>query len=237
MNIFLIFTSENLYIYKKLIVNKYIDHTLLKPDAREQQIIELCQEATDYNFASVCVHPQFVGLAYEKLKHEKLKVCTVIGFPLGQNTTEVKIFEAQNALKNGADEIDMVINVSWLKDGLHELLLNEIASIKQTIGHHILKVIVEICLLTDEEIISISEVVSKSGADFIKTSTGFGTHGATMQAVEIMKAHISEKVQIKASGGIRDFETAKSYIDLGVTRLGTSSGVEIVEGIKSDKTY
>lgn len=218
-------------------MNQYIDHTLLKPDATKNQIIDLCEEAKKYKFASVCVHPHFVKTAAEILKNSEVKVCTVIGFPLGANTTETKVFEAKNAVENGADECDMVINVSWLKDKAYDQLSHEISEIKSAIGEHILKVIVEISLLTDDEIAKISKIVSDVGADFIKTSTGFGAHGATFKAVKIMKDNISDQMQIKASGGIRDYETAKAYIDLGVTRLGTSSGIEIIEGKTSTKSY
>jgi deoxyribose-phosphate aldolase len=218
-------------------MHQYIDHTLLKPDAQKHQIEKLCQEAVLYDFASVCIHPHFVEFAYELLKGKSPKVCTVIGFPLGQNTTETKLYETKNAIINGADEIDMVINVSWLKDKAFDKLADEITQIKKETGDCILKVIVEISLLNNEELAKISQIVSRSGADFIKTSTGFGAHGASLEAVNIMKANISPQTQIKASGGIRDFESAKAYIDLGVTRLGTSSGVEIIEGKKSDKTY
>jgi deoxyribose-phosphate aldolase len=218
-------------------MHKFIDHTLLKPDADEHQIKVLCQEAILHDFASVCIQPHFVKLASGLLKDESPKICTVIGFPLGQNTTETKEFETKNAVDNGADEIDMVINVSWLKDKSYKKIAGEINEVKTAAGNHILKVIVEISLLNNEELSKISQIVSESHADFIKTSTGFGSHGATLEAVKIMKANISDDTQIKASGGIRDFETAKKYIDLGVTRLGTSSGVEIMEGKKSDKTY
>ncbi len=218
-------------------MHQYIDQTLLKPDARKHQIEILCQEAILHDFASVCVQPHFVKTASELLKDESPKVCTVIGFPLGQNTTETKIFEAKSSIDQGADEIDMVINISWLKDKCFNLLTDEINHIKDAIGKHVLKVIVEISLLNDEELKKICEIVSQSRADFIKTSTGFGAHGATIKAVKTMKANISKNIQIKASGGIRDFETAQKYINLGVTRLGTSSGVDIVEGKTSDKTY
>ncbi|QTY27364.1 deoxyribose-phosphate aldolase [Flavobacterium sp. CS20] len=218
-------------------MNTYIDHTLLKPEATENQIKTLCKEAKTYNFASVCVHPDYVEIAKQQLNNSTVKVCTVIGFPLGANTTATKVFEAQDAIKNGADEIDMVINISWLKDKFYDKLESEITTIKKAIENHILKVIVEISLLTDDEIVKISQIVSNANADFIKTSTGFGTHGATLEAVQLMKANISSQVQIKASGGIRDYKTAKAYIDLGVTRLGTSSGVEIVKGKNSTKTY
>ncbi|NBC57276.1 MAG: deoxyribose-phosphate aldolase [Bacteroidetes bacterium] len=218
-------------------MNHYIDHTLLKADATHSQIENLCKEAKLYNFASVCIHPHYVQTASQLLADCPVKVCTVVGFPLGSNTTKTKVFETQNALKNGADEIDMVINVSWLKDKAYDQIQNEITSLKSTVGKRVLKVIVEISLLTKEELAKISQIVSKSGADFIKTSTGFSAHGATLEAVKMMKENISENVQIKASGGIRDYKTAKAYIDLGVARLGTSSGVEIVEGRISNKTY
>ncbi len=218
-------------------MNQYIDHTLLKADSTKNQIKALCEEAIEYDFASVCIHPHYVKSASDFLNQSSVKVCTVIGFPLGANTTDTKIFEAQNAVKNGADEIDMVINIGWLKDKAYNKLENEISSIKSSIGQHVLKVIIEISLLTNDEIVEISKIVSKAGADFIKTSTGFGAHGATQDAVQLMKNNISKNIQIKASGGIRDFKTAKAYIDLGVSRLGTSSGVDIIQGKTSSKTY
>lgn len=218
-------------------MNKFIDHTLLKPDSTELQIKDLCQEAKKYKFASVCIHPNHVKTAAKLLKNSGIHVCTVIGFPLGANTTETKVFEAKNAIDNGAVECDMVINVSWLKEKAYKKLTDEISEIKLNCGKHILKVIVEISLLTDDEIAKISQIVSNTNADFIKTSTGFGAHGATLEAVKIMKENISEHLQIKASGGIRDYQTAKAYIDLGATRLGTSSGVKIVEGKPTNKSY
>jgi len=211
-------------------MNQYIDHTLLKPDVTGNQIKNLCEEAVQYNFASVCVNPFQVTNAAEILKNTNVKVCTVIGFPLGANSTETKVFEAKNAIQNGADECDMVINICWLKEKAYGKLFDEISKIKSAIGTHTLKIIVEICLLTDHEIAKISQIVSKAGADFIKTSTGFGAHGATIEAVKIMKENISVQTKIKASGGIRDYKTAKAYLNLGVTRLGTSSGIEIMEG-------
>jgi deoxyribose-phosphate aldolase len=229
--------SQKFNIFIEKYMNQYIDHTLLKPDSISADIEKLCDEAIKYNFATVCVHPHFVSLAKNYLKQSNVKVCTVIGFPLGQNTTETKIFEAENAIENGADEIDMVINVSWLKDKQNQNLKEEISRLKKSVGNRILKVIIEISLLTDDEIAKVSQIVSEAGADFIKTSTGFGAHGATLEAVKIMKANISPQTQIKASGGIRDFEAAKQYIETGVNRLGTSSGVEIIEGKTSDKNY
>lgn len=218
-------------------MNQYIDHTLLKADSTTKQVKDLCLEAVEYNFASVCIHPHFVKMVAETLKYSDVKVCTVIGFPLGANSTNTKVFEAKNAIQNGADECDMVINVSCLKDKHYDKLTEEISQIKSAIGKHILKVIIEISLLTDDEIAKISKIVSDAGADFIKTSTGFGSHGATLEAIKLMKDNISEQTRIKASGGIRDYETAKAYIDLGVARLGTSSGLEIIKGKTSKKSY
>lgn len=218
-------------------MNQYIDHTLLKPESNINQIKTLCYEAIDNAFASVCIHPCHVELASKILAKSSVKTCTVIGFPLGANHTDVKVFEAKKAIEDGADECDMVINIGWLKDKLYDKLTDEICLIKSVIGKQILKVIIEISLLTDDEIAKISRIVSEAGADFIKTSTGFGDHGASLQAVKIMKANISEKTQIKASGGIRDYATAKAYIDLGVTRIGTSSGVGIIKAKPTTKTY
>lgn len=218
-------------------MNRYIDHTLLKPHSTLKQITLLCDEAEKHEFASVCIHPHYIKKAAETLGNSKVKVCTVIGFPLGANQTETKIFEARKAIEDGADECDMVINVGWLKDKLYDKLIDEISQTKSAIGKHVLKVIVEISLLTDNEIAKISQIVSDAGADFIKTSTGFGSHGATLDAIKIMKDNISDQTQIKASGGIRDYQTAKAFIDIGVTRLGTSSGVEILEGETSNKSY
>ncbi len=213
-------------------MNEFIDHTLLKPNATSAQIKQLCEEAMDFKFKSVCVNPSHVKLSKEILKNSDVKVCTVIGFPLGANCTKTKCFETELALENGADEFDMVINVGWLKEKLFDDLLSEINELKKIIGDCILKVIVEISLLTDDEIRIMTEIVSKSNADFIKTSTGFSAHGATLEAVKIMKDNISNDKKIKASGGIRDYKTAKSYIDLGVSRLGVSAGIEIMEEFK-----
>lgn len=216
-------------------MNEFIDHTLLKPSATTSQIKKLCEEAMHYKFKSVCVNPSHVEFCHKILKNTNVKVCTVIGFPLGANCTKTKCFETELALKNGADEFDMVINVGWLKEKMYDELLFEINEIKNIIGHHILKVIVEISLLTDDEIKKMSEIVSNSNADYIKTSTGFSAHGATLDAVKIMKDNISNGKKIKASGGIRDYKTAKSYLDTGVSRLGVSAGIEIMEEFKKQK--
>jgi len=214
-------------------MNKFIDHTLLKPNATSTEIKQLCEEAMQYNFKSVCINPCYVEMAKAILAKTDVKVCTVIGFPLGANTTETKCFETASALKNGADEFDMVINVGWLKDKNYNKVLDEINAIKAVIGEHVLKVIVEISLLTDEEIIKMSKLVSESKADYIKTSTGFGAHGASLHAVKIMRDHINSTTKIKASGGIRDYKTAKAYLDLGVNRLGVSAGIQIIQEFKN----
>lgn len=218
-------------------INKYIDHTLLKPVASLDQIKKLCQEAAQYEFASVCINPCFVKYAAEQLKDSSVKVCTVIGFPLGNTTTQAKVEEAKQALKDGADEFDMVLNQSWIKSSEIEAAEADIAAVKGAIGDHTLKVILEICNLTTDEIAKASQISEKANADFVKTSTGFGSGGATPEAVKIMKANISDAVKIKASGGIRDLQTAEMYINFGVSRLGASSGVQIMQGKTSNQNY
>ena len=214
-------------------MNSYIDHTLLKPTATAEDIQQLCEEAMEYNFFAVCIHGCFVRLAKSFLKNSEVKVCTVIGFPLGAMATEAKEFEAQQAILDDADEVDMVMNIGWAKSGNFNEIKEEIALIKRSIGYKTLKVILEICYLTSEEIKLATQAAIDGNADFVKTSTGFGTGGATLEAVAEMKEIAQDKIQIKASGGIRDFLTAKSYLDLGVTRIGTSSGISILEGEKS----
>ncbi len=212
-------------------MNKYIDHTLLKADASLEEINKLIEEAIEYNFCSVCINPCYVKVAKEALKDKNIKVCTVIGFPLGQNSVETKVFEAANAVKNGADEIDMVINVPALKANNQKYVFNEIKYVREAIPKDvILKVIIEICLLNDEEIALASQIAAKAGADFVKTSTGFSTGGATVKAINIIKENIPENVGIKASGGIRDLERAKLMIDTGATRIGASKSISIVKG-------
>lgn len=218
-------------------INKYIDHTLLKPTASFDQIDKICEEAKKYEFASVCINPCFVKYAAEQLKDSLVKVCTVIGFPLGNTTTQAKVDEAKQALNDGCDEFDMVLNQSWIKSNKIEDAQADIAAVRNAIGDKLLKVILETCNLTDDEIAKASQISEKAKADYVKTSTGFGSEGATPKAVKIMKANISDQVKIKASGGIRDLETAEMYINLGVSRLGASSGVQIMQGKTSNQKY
>ena len=218
-------------------MNHYIDHTLLDPKATLPQIHNLCEEAIAYKFASVCINPSFVIDAHKILEQSEVKVCTVIGFPLGATSTQAKVEETKQALEDGATEFDMVIHQGKLKEKDFEYVKNDIESVKEVIGQKILKVILETCNLTDDEIAKASQVAEEAGADYVKTSTGFGSHGATLEAIKIMKANISKRVKIKASGGIRDAKTAKQYIDLGVSRIGASAGIAIVEGTSSDSTY
>lgn len=212
-------------INKNEILSK-VDHTFLKQTATWNDIKELCDDAIRYNTASVCIPPSFVKEAKEYVK-EKMKVCTVIGFPNGYNTTDVKVFETKDAIKNGADEIDMVINIGMLKEKEYDAILNEINEIKKACGDKILKVIIETCLLTDEEKIKMCDIVSNSNADFIKTSTGFSTAGATIEDIKLFKKHIKNDKKIKAAGGISSFEDAERFIEEGASRLGTSRLVKI----------
>ena len=209
-------------------INKFIDHTLLKPAATAAEIDALCDEAKEYDFASVCVNPYWVKRCAARLKGSDVKVCTVIGFPLGANTTEVKVYEAENALKNGAEELDLVINIGALKSGLNEDVYHDIKLIRNLGKDFILKVILETSLLTDAEKIKVCELASCAGADFVKTSTGFSGGGAAEADVKLMAAHITKGMKVKASGGIKDLETAKKMIAAGASRIGTSSGVKIV---------
>lgn len=212
-------------------MNKYIDHTLLKPDAGLEEIHKLIEEAMEFHFCSVCVNPCYVKIAKEALKDSDVKVCTVIGFPLGQNTVDTKVFEAVNAVKNGADEIDMVINVPALKAKNQKYVFNEIKYVREAIPEStILKVIIEVCLLDEEEIAIASQIAAKAGANFVKTSTGFSTGGASVKAINIIKENIPEHVKIKASGGIADYERAKLMIESGASRIGASKSVNIVKG-------
>lgn len=212
-------------INKNEILSK-VDHTFLKQTATWNDIKELCDDAIRYNTASVCIPPSFVKEAKEYV-NEKMKVCTVIGFPNGYNTTDVKFFETNDAIQNGADEIDMVINIGMLKEKEYDAILNEINEIKKACGDKILKVIIETCLLTDEEKIKMCDIVSNSNADFIKTSTGFSTAGATIEDIKLFKKHIKNDKKIKAAGGISSFEDAERFIEEGASRLGTSRLVKI----------
>lgn len=215
----------------------YIDHTLLRPDATFNDIQKLTQEAIDNNFFSVCINPFFVPTCAEILKNSNVKVCTVIGFPLGSSSTSVKAYETSRAIKDGADEIDMVINIGALKSGKLLIVEDDIVQVVEAAKGKTVKVILETSMLTNEEIIAACKISEKAGAHFVKTSTGFGGGGASIEHVNLMSNSISNKVKIKASGGIRDLETAMQMIAAGANRLGTSSGVKIVQGQTSESSY
>jgi len=215
-------------------LNRYIDHTLLKPTATPEDIVELCNEAKQYEFYAVCVNSSYVLLAADELKNSAVKIAAVVGFPLGANSYQAKVCEAEQCIKDGADEIDMVLNVGFLKAELYNQVQDEIAAVKKSIGTRILKVILETCYLTDDEIRMACQIAKKAGADYVKTSTGFGTGGATEHTVKIMVHEVGDSLKIKASGGIKDTATAKKYIEMGVSRIGTSSGIEIVTSTKKD---
>lgn len=209
-----------------------IDHTILKPEASKSDIEKLCKEAKEYKFKAVCVNPFYVSLCKELLKGTDVKIATVIGFPLGANTKEVKAFEAKDAISNGADEVDMVINIGALKDGDLETVKEDIDEVVRVSKASVkVKVIIETALLNKEEKIKACELVMHSEADFVKTSTGFSSGGATLEDVELMKSIVKDNIQIKASGGIRDLQTARDMIEKGASRLGTSSGVKIVKSL------
>ena len=210
-------------------LNKYIDHTILKATASSSDVQKLCEEAIEHEFYSVCVNGCYVADAKQLLQGTDVKVAAVVGFPLGAMTTAAKVFEAKEAVENGASEIDMVINVAKLKDGEFEYVENEIRQIKEAIGDNVLKVIIETCYLTDEEKVKACELALVAKADFVKTSTGFGTGGATYEDVKLMKSIVGDNAKVKASGGVRDKETAQKYVELGAERLGTSSGISIME--------
>ena len=218
-------------------VNKMIDHTLLKPEANEEALLMLIEEAKKYEFASVCVNPYWVALASKELAGTSVEICTVIGFPLGANTTAVKAFEAEDAIKNGATEVDMVINVGALKSGDEETVLKDIEAVVAVAkGKALVKVILENCLLTDREIAVASKLSVQAGADFVKTSTGFSTGGATIKDVALMRKTVGPTVGVKASGGVRTAEDAKAMIHAGATRVGASSSVAIVDAAINDTT-
>lgn len=210
-------------------INKYIDHTNLKANATGDDIKKLCKEARDNHFEAVCVNPYYVSLAKEELKESNVNVCTVIGFPLGMNNSMVKEYEAIAAVQDGADEIDMVINIGALKDGDYDYVKNEIETVRDAIDGKVLKVIIETCYLTRDEIIKMTEICNDTFVNFIKTSTGFGTSGAKVDDVELINEHKSEVLEIKAAGGIKTFEDAVKFINAGASRIGTSNGVEIMK--------
>jgi deoxyribose-phosphate aldolase len=218
-------------------LNKYIDHTILKPETTQEQVEKILSEAKEYDFASVCVNPTWVSLAAESLKDSDVKVCTVIGFPLGANTSAVKAFETEDAIANGADEIDMVINVGALKAGNDALVLDDIKAVVDASGDKLVKVIIEACLLTDDEKVRACQLSKEAGADYVKTSTGFSTGGATVADVALMRKTVGPDMGVKASGGARSYEDAIAFIEAGASRIGASSGVAIMNGAQADGDY
>lgn len=217
---------------------KYIDHTLLKPEVTGKEIAVLCEEAHENGFFSVCIQPSWVKTAAEKLAESEVKVCTVIGFPHGATTSEVKAFETKDAIANGADEVDMVINIGQLKAGNLDYVKEDIKSVVDAANKEALvKVIIESSLLNEDEIITVSKLCKEAGADFVKTSTGFNGGGATVEAVALMRLTVGEDMGVKASGGVRSAEDAMNMIEVGATRIGASSGIAIVNGAVSDSDY
>lgn len=210
---------------------RHVDHTLLSQTAVWEEIRQICDDAVTYHTASVCIPPSFVRQACDYL-NGKAAVCTVIGFPNGYATTAAKEFETKDAIKNGASEIDMVINIGWLKDGKYDLIENEIRTLKEACGENILKVIIETCLLTEEEKVKMCQIVTEAGADYIKTSTGFAGSGATFEDIELFAEHVGPDVKIKAAGGISSIEDAEKFLRLGADRLGTSRIVKFVKNMK-----
>lgn len=220
-------------------LNRYIDHTLLKADASSAQIEKLCQEAKEYEFFSVCINSYYVKKAVSLLQGSNTLVCTVVGFPLGASTMETKRFEAMKAVAEGAKEIDMVLNVSAVKSGNWQYALDDMSSLAQVCHQQgaLIKVILETCLLSEEEKKKVCELAVKAQVDFVKTSTGFSTGGATVEDVKMMRSVVGEKIGVKASGGVRDAETARAMIEAGASRLGTSASVEIMKGVSSSSAY
>ena len=213
-------------------INQYIDHTLLKATATKAEIKVICDEAKKYNFYAVCVNGSYVPYVKEELKDSGVNIAAVIGFPLGAMSTKAKVFEAEQAVRDGATEIDMVIQIGKMIDGDYEYVENDIREIKKAIGDNVLKVIIETCYLTDDQKKKACELALNAEADYVKTSTGFGTGGATFEDVKLMKDVVKDNAKVKASGGVKDYETAEKHIELGASRLGTSSGVKIIEGEK-----
>lgn len=218
---------------------KMIDHTLLKPEAQEEEIVKLAEEAKQYQFASVCINPTWVKTAYDVLKETPdVKVCTVIGFPLGASAPEVKGFETTNAIAHGATEVDMVLNIGALKDKNNELVLKDIQAVVEAAKEKALvKVIIETSLLTEEEKVRACELSVQAGADYVKTSTGFSTGGAIVEDIRLMRNTVGPSIGVKASGGVRDRETAEAMIEAGATRIGASSGIAIVQGKVGVSSY
>lgn len=217
---------------------RMIDHTLLKPDACEQGVRKLCQEALEYKFASVCINPGYVQLCADLLKGSEVKVCTVIGFPLGATTSDTKAFETRDAISKGAQEVDMVINVGKLKDKDLDYVKKDIeAVVNEAKGKALTKVIIETCLLNNEEKVTACKIAKEAGADFVKTSTGFSTGGATFEDIKLMRETVGANMGVKASGGVRSYEDTMKMIEAGATRIGASASIAICEGLKSDSTY
>ncbi len=219
-------------------ISKYIDHTILKPNATVDQVKKICDEAKEYDFASVCVNPTHVALVAEELKDSDVKTCVVVGFPLGANSSETKAFETTDVIAKGADEVDMVINVGAAKDGDWAFVQNDIkAVVTAASGKALVKVIIETCLLNDDEKEKACQAAVAAGADFVKTSTGFSTGGATAGDIALMRKTVGPDIGVKASGGVRDYETAGTMINAGATRIGASAGIAIVEGGTGADSY
>lgn len=218
-------------------INRYIDHTLLKPESTQTQIDKLIAEAVEYQFASVCVNPTWVSYAAKALKGTEVNVCTVIGFPLGANTSSVKASETKDAVANGADEIDMVINIGQLKSGQYDAVEADIRAVVEASGDKLVKVIIETCLLTDGEKVKACQLAVAAGADYVKTSTGFSTAGANIADVTLMRKTVGPNIGVKAAGGTRSYADAEAFIKAGATRIGTSAGVAIVNGETANSSY
>lgn len=217
--------------YTKETMASFIDHTLLKPDASKQEILQICEEAKQYHFASVCVNPAWTSLVAEQLKGSGVKTCTVISFPLGSEIPKMKALEAGEVLELGTDEIDMVINIGAVKSGDYELVEEEIRSVVNVKKDAVLKVIIETCLLTDEEKIKVCQIAKKAGADFVKTSTGFSRGGAVAEDVALMRKTVGPDMGVKASGGIRTLEDAEKMLEAGASRIGASAGIKIISAL------
>lgn len=216
---------------------KLFDHTILKADATEAAVAKICAEAKEYDFMSVCVNTYYTAFVAEQLKGTDVKVCTVVGFPLGQMSTKAKALETKCAVEDGADEIDMVLNVAALKDGKYDVVLEDIKAVKVACGSALLKVILETCLLTKEEIVKACELSVEAGADFVKTSTGFSTGGATAEDIALMRKTVGPDIGVKASGGVRDSKGAIAMVEAGANRIGASATIAILSGAKSDSDY
>lgn len=216
---------------------KLFDHTILKADATQAAVAKICKEAKEYGFMSVCVNTYYTAFVAEQLKDSDVKVCTVVGFPLGQMSTKAKALETQCAVEDGADEIDMVLNVAALKDGKYDVVLEDIKAVKAACGDALLKVILETCLLTKEEIVKACELSVEAGADFVKTSTGFSTGGATAEDIALMRKTVGPDIGVKASGGVRDSKGAIAMVEAGANRIGASATIAILSGAKSDSDY